>query len=142
MEFKCPDCGHVLNDYEVNHCWCTNCNRKFSSSEEIKSLNEEWAEEQKRLADIEHDRQDYAMRRLGLYEYDIETVINENHGTVDKDRMRQILNERAKQGWKLHTMYSNELGKNALGLLGLGINSTACEDVMVFERKLQDSELQ
>ncbi len=35
-------------------------------------------------------------------------------------------------------MYSNELGKNALSLLGVGVNSTACEDVMIFERRIQN----
>lgn len=35
-------------------------------------------------------------------------------------------------------VYSNELGKNALKVLGLVENSTACEDVLVFERKLMD----
>ena len=49
-----------------------------------------------------------------------------------------LINKRAREGWKLHTVYSNELGKNALKVLGLVENSTACEDVLVFERKLMD----
>lgn len=52
--------------------------------------------------------------------------------------MMKILSDHAKNGWKLHTMYSNELGKNALMILGFGTNSTACEDVLIFERRVQD----
>ena len=52
--------------------------------------------------------------------------------------MIKILSDHAKNGWKLHTMYSNELGKSALMILGFGTNSTACEDVLIFERRLPD----
>ena len=140
MDIRCPNCNNLMTEYEINSCWCSNCNKRFSSVEEIMKSNEEWLEEEKKKAEVEHSRQEYAMSQLGLYEYDIETVINEDHGTVDKAKMRQIMNERARQGWRLHTMYSNELGKNALRILGFGLNTTACEDVMVFERKLKDEE--
>ena len=80
----------------------------------------------------------YAKSFNEFYEYDVVTIINENHGTVDKEKMMQILSNHARNGWKLHTMYSNELGKNALSLLGFGVNSTACEDVMIFERRIKE----
>jgi len=51
-----------------------------------------------------------------------------------------VLTDYARAGWKLHTMYSNELGKNAVALLGLGVNSTACEDVLIFERRIRGTE--
>lgn len=82
----------------------------------------------------------YAKSFNEFYEYDVVTIINEDHGTVDKEKMMEILSEHAKNGWKLHTMYSNELGKNALMILGIGVNSTACEDVMIFERRIQNIE--
>jgi hypothetical protein len=71
------------------------------------------------------------------YEYDVVTIINENHGTIDKAHMMNVLAEHARTGWKLHSVYSNELGKNAISVLGLGINSTACEDVLIFERRVE-----
>lgn len=80
----------------------------------------------------------YAKSFKEFYEYDVVTIINENHGTIDKQEMMKILSEHAKKGWKLHTIYSNELGKNALGILGLGVNSTACEDVLIFERRIPE----
>ncbi|MBE5922720.1 MAG: DUF4177 domain-containing protein [Lachnospiraceae bacterium] len=82
----------------------------------------------------------YAKSFNEFYEYDVVTIINENHGTIDKEKMMKILSDHAKNGWKLHTIYSNELGKNALMILGFGMNSTACEDVLIFERRIQNFE--
>lgn len=81
---------------------------------------------------------DYAKSLNEFYEYDVVTLINENHGTVDKEKMMKILSDHARAGWKLHTIYSNELGKNALNVLGFGMNATACEDVLIFERRVQE----
>lgn len=86
----------------------------------------------------EVQRVEYAKSFNEFYEYDVVTIINENHGTIDKQEMMRILSEHTKNGWKLHTIYSNELGKNALGILGLGINATACEDVLIFERRVKE----
>ncbi len=82
----------------------------------------------------------YAKSFNEFYEYDVVTIINENHGTIDKQKMMNILSEHARNGWKLHTIYSNELGKNALAILGFGVNSTACEDVLIFERRIPEVE--
>ena len=87
--------------------------------------------------DIEQRHQNFAKSFHEFYEYDVVTIINENHGQVDKVKMLQVLSEYAQRGWKLHTMYSNELGKNAITLLGLNVNSTACEDVLIFERRIE-----
>ena len=59
---------------------------------------------------------------------------------MDKERMKQILTDYSRKGYRLHTIYSNELGKNALSVLGFGVNSTACEDVMIFERRVKELE--
>ena len=92
--------------------------------------------EQKKEREIKHRA--YAKSLNEFYEYDVVTIINENHGTVDKTKMMNILSEHARNGWRLHTMYSNELGKSALSLLGFGVNSTACEDVLIFERRIPE----
>jgi len=90
------------------------------------------------LKEIEH--QSFAKSFNEFYEYDVVTILNANHGQVDKTKMKQVLTDYARAGWKLHTMYSNELGKNAVALLGLGVNSTACEDVLIFERRIRGTE--
>lgn len=95
----------------------------------------EYFDPQQEQKEIEH--QQYALSQTDFYEYDVVTIVNENHGLVDTGKMINILNEYAKKGWKLHTVYSNELGKNAVSLMGFGTNSTACEDVLIFERRIK-----
>lgn len=96
----------------------------------------EYIKKEKETREREINRVNYAKSFNEFYEYDVVTIINENHGTIDKKKMMQILSDHAKNGWRLHTIYSNELGKNALMILGFGINSTACEDVLIFERRI------
>lgn len=96
------------------------------------------AKEAERSAkEAERKRQEFAKSFNEFYEYDVVTIINKNHGTVDKQHMMEVLANHASQGWRLHSIYSNELGKNALSVLGLGVNSTACEDVLIFERRVE-----
>lgn len=99
---------------------------------------QEYIQKEKEAKEREIKRVNYAKSFNEFYEYDVVTIINEDHGTIDKEKMMEILSEHAKNGWKLHTMYSNELGKNAIALLGFGVNSTACEDVLIFERRIPD----
>ena len=94
--------------------------------------------ERKQLQEVEIEKQEYAQSLFGLYEYEVVTILNKDHGRVDIRKMTELINMRARAGWKLHTVYSNELGKNALKVLGLEVNSTACEDVLIFERKVRD----
>lgn len=101
---------------------------------------QEYIQKEQDAKEREIKRVNYAKSFNEFYEYDVVTIINEDHGTIDKGKMMKILSDHAKNGWKLHTMYSNELGKNALSLLGFGVNSTACEDVMIFERRVKDLE--
>lgn len=96
----------------------------------------ELKEKHRRLEQQEVEKINYAKSFNEFFEYDVVTVINKDHGIIDKQEMMKILSDHAKNGWKLHTIYSNELGKNALSLLGFGVNSTASEDVLIFERRI------
>lgn len=96
----------------------------------------ELKENHRRLEQLEVEKINYAKSFNEFFEYDVVTVINKDHGTIDQQEMMRILSDHAKKGWKLHTIYSNELGKNALSVLGLGVNSTASEDVLIFERRI------
>lgn len=95
-------------------------------------------EKETKRKETELKRVAYAQSFNEFYEYDVVTIINEDHGRIDKMKMMDILSEHARNGWRLHTMYSNELGKNAISLLGFGVNSTACEDVLIFERRIPE----
>ena len=71
------------------------------------------------------------------YEYEVETIPNTIKGKTDTEQMFEIIKKYAQDGWKLHTVYSNELGKNGLAIGGIGVNSTYSEDIMIFERQIK-----
>lgn len=83
------------------------------------------------IRQVELDKINFAKSFNEYYEYDVITI--QNNGSVNTDKLKMILSEYAAKGWKLHSIYSNELGKNAI----LGLNATACEDVLIFERRVE-----
>lgn len=82
---------------------------------------------------IENEKVNYAKSFNEYYEYDVVAIPNAGSGSVNIDGLENILHEYSSNGWRLHSIYSNELGKNAI----LGINSTASEDVLIFERRVE-----
>lgn len=106
---------------------------KLESNKVAESIEEIRQKEQK-----ENDKRKFAESLNEFYEYDIVTISNENNGHINQKQIIETLNNHAKAGWKLHTIYSNEIGKNSVGFKGAGINSTICEDVLVFERRISD----
>lgn len=84
------------------------------------------------------------IRKNAYYEYDYIVVPNLSDGSTNKERIEEVIAIHAMQGWRLITMYSNELGKNSMGVavagVGGGTNTTMCEDVMVFERCIKAGE--
>lgn len=107
------------------------------SLEREKNKEKERQISQEEKAQIEKEKQVFAKSFNEFYEYDVVTIINEDHGRIDKRKMMEVLASHAQQGWKLHTIYSNELGKDALRIMGFGVNKTACEDVLIFERRIE-----
>lgn len=51
MNVICPKCGKELNDYEINKLWCTNCNAKFKSIDDLYNNNPKFRREK------EHERE-------------------------------------------------------------------------------------
>ncbi|MBQ4468809.1 MAG: hypothetical protein II917_01530 [Synergistaceae bacterium] len=70
----------------------------------------------------------------------IVTMLN-NDWRIDVEKYVKVLNEKAKNGWRLCNVYTNELGKEARRVLGYGINSVVYEDVLIFERRILKGEL-
>lgn len=71
------------------------------------------------------------------YEYAIESITNSLSGKSQTEQMLEVIKKYTEEGWKVHTIYSNELGKNAIGIMGVGINATQSEDIIIFERHVQ-----
>ena len=112
--------------------------KKYGAIKTREQIIIEQQEQERQKQILEQKKQEFAKSFQEYYEYDVVTIINEDHGRVDKEHMLKILSDHAKEGWKLHTIYSNELGKNAIRVLGFGTNSTACEDVLIFERRIEN----
>lgn len=70
-----------------------------------------------------------------LYEYDIQRVIDVK-GATNISELSDMITQHAKCGYRVKNIFVNELGKNAMALLGLGINETADEVIILFERPI------
>lgn len=96
-------------------------------------------EEELRQAQIKEEKKvDYtkSLKDYVFYEYDVVPIQNE--GAVNVQLLKSILDSRAKSGWRLHTIYSNELGKNSHMEFNTRVNSTVTQDVLIFERRIMD----
>ena len=158
---ECPNCHEMLgNNVDV----CFNCHYDFKKKrviqpEELRKIKED---EQKRIDEInetqrQRERQKEQERRRTqryyndlersrteqipknpLYEYAIETVVDTQTGTCNEYTIQDILSRYASNGWRLHSIFTNEIGKtsNTVGYAGIsgGINATVDQTVMVFER--------
>lgn len=89
--------------------------------------------EYSKIAKIYNERLEQ-YKRNPFYEYDYIVVPNNSDGSTNKEYIKEIIYNHAMHGWRLITMYSNEIGKNAVALGGIGSNVTMCEDILVFER--------
>lgn len=123
--------------------------QKEKEKAEIERLN---AENEARLNREIHEREQMEIKHTaqmnvlktmgheGYYEYkvisleDNSGLFNKNSGRIDVGRMSEVLNELGMDGWHLVVAYSNELGKNAVAALGLGLNSSIDEHILIFER--------
>lgn len=113
-------------------------------AEEEKAKEEAERTEQERQAQEQERRaQEYAERiaklkqmgSSGYYEYKvIKLMDNVRTGCLDATQLMNTLNQLGLDGWRLVTAYSNELGKNALAIAGFGVNATADEHILIFER--------
>lgn len=116
IENICSICG-VANEFESKicvRCGCDLSKSDFEMRDFVEAYNN-------RLEQY---------RKNSLFEYDVIKVHNEPTGASDIEVIKKELVNHSINGWRLHTIYSNELGKNAI----VGINATACEDILVFER--------
>lgn len=105
---------------------------KIKSSDSLEEIKNE-KQQLLMKKQIENEKVNYAKSFNEYYEYDVVTIPNAGSGSVNINGLKNILHEYSSNGWRLHSIYSNELGKNAI----LGINSTASEDVLIFERRVE-----
>lgn len=129
---KCPICKKNVNyDAEI----CSDCGFAFNVVDVI---------EYQEIAKIYNARFEQ-IKKNPYYEYDYVVIPNMPDGSTNKELIQDVIDSHAMQGWRLVTMYSNEIGKNSIGVsiasVGGGTNSTMCEDIMVFERCIKIGEV-
>ena len=123
IQKTCPICQRKVA-YEQNNCMT--CGYIFKDNNDLK-LSE------KEIAEIYNERH-IQYKNNPFYEYDLIVIPNNKDGSTDTNQVVQSIRDHAHQGWRLITMFSNEIGKNALAIGGIGTNTTMCEDVLLFER--------
>lgn len=78
------------------------------------------------------------LQKNSRYEYSVETFVDNNSGGIDVDSLNRLLSEYASNGWRLKSVFTDEIGKNAnsigMGGFSAGINSTIEQVVLIFER--------
>ena len=140
---NCPKCNELVgNSVDV----CFNCHYSFSqrklvSQEDFSKKQKDNEERYKR--NIEEEKLAYAQKEQQLinnphYEY-VSVVVNDlDTGEIDNKQIQYLLEKYSQNGWRLHTIFTNEIGKTAtavkIGFLGGAVNATIDQTVLIFER--------
>lgn len=82
----------------------------------------------RRLQEIEEQ-----LREEQYYEYDIRTVYDVK-GATNISVLSDLITQYAEKGYRVKNVFVNELGKNALSVGGVGVNTTSDQVVIIFER--------
>ncbi|MDE7269925.1 MAG: DUF4177 domain-containing protein [Acetatifactor sp.] len=136
---ECPNCGEMLGDtMEV----CFNCSYSFKYGQVVRKGEEKQAEkdmkERKELQVLREQQEEEQRRNNPFYEYKVVIVNNLADGQVDYGRIQAELDAHASLGWRLHSVFNNELGKTstavAIGFMGSSVNATIDQTVIIFER--------
>lgn len=136
----CPNCKELIGDNAIS---CFNCYYDFNSKK-VTSPQKERENKEKLIADeLKHKEELKVQKEMQLslnpnYEYKVEYINDDSNGSLDTRELQIILNNYAYDGWKLHSICINEIGKTGAGaatsFLGLAINATIDQTIIVFER--------
>ena len=145
----CPRCNELLGD-SVKVCF--NCNYDFvlkrvldknevSKNREDDGFRREQAMQYAETRRLEREKQ---LERNPKFEY-ISVVINDlENGTIDNIFLQNTLTEYAETGWRLHSIFTNEVGKTSssvsVGFLGSNVNATIDQTILIFERCIKPEE--
>lgn len=146
---ECPKCHELLGD-NVDQCF--NCNYNFKlkkvvDNTELKRLREE-AEERKqeslKIKEEVEENKNEQIRKNALYEYKTIVINDLKDGTINEKSIQNALSDYSRDGWRLHSIFSNEVGKTTTSVtvnaFGSSINATIEQTVMIFERCIKAEE--
>ena len=138
----CPDCKTplVLTDIDVLE-W-----RKKTQEEKdaIKSKIKSQILEHRIVLQKRDQMRKAQLSKNPQYEYQIVAVGDKDSGEINIKEIQRVLNQYSEEGWRLHTTFTNELGKNSsatsIGAFGAGTNATIDQTILIFERCIDAGE--
>ena len=145
-----PECPHCGGYYFGNPDQCPKCYYHFKEKRVLKpedivirEQRERERKEEQHKQEMERAKQERDARALALlssaqYEYTTVYLADSCSGMLDKNALDTTLQQHAAQGWRLHSVFTNEAGKNAssvgFGGVTAGTNSTMDITILIFER--------
>lgn len=147
---RCPNCNELVGD---NANTCFNCRYDFVAKRvltyEEKEKKSKEAEQLRQQERVEQERvqKEYQNNREknALYEYEVVVLNDTSSGGFDVEKYRQILRTYSETGWRLKTVFANEVGKNSssfgYGGASSGTNATIDQTILTFERCIRPSRL-
>lgn len=125
----CPNCQELIGD-SVETCF--KCNYSFKYKRVIDKKNPQQEDK------IKQEDKDLQISKNPFYEYRVVVVNNLENGAFDQNGVQKTLSEWSGAGWKLHSIFNNELGKTsssmAVPFMGVSVNATIDQTVLIFER--------
>ena len=154
---ECPICKELLGE---NVDTCFNCgysyvlrriptkdeasNARKSKEREIEKLQES----RQKMIEAQHAaylEKEAVLQDNPFYEYAVETIFDNRDGSANVNSLKAVLDRYAMEGWRLHSIISNELGKNSssfgVGGISSGSNATIDQQVLIFERCIKKGNL-
>ena len=139
----CPHCGELLGD-SVKECFKCHYSYRYKrviTGDEQASQRNRQMEEIKikeKESKLKEEAKKEQLSKNPLFEYKSIVISDLSSGQVDNIKIQETLDEWSEKGWRLHSIYSSEIGKNstAVSIAGFGsmTNATIDQTVMVFER--------
>lgn len=140
---ECPNCHELIGD-SVKICF--NCHYDFGLRRVADSslIAEERKKEELRIRQLQEEekqRAEIKKRQLSVnpnYEYESVVINDLTTGEIDSEKLQKTLERYALNGWRLHSVFTNEVGKNSgssfTSFLGVSINATIDQTILIFER--------
>ena len=139
----CPNCRELVGN-EANTCF--NCGYNFATGRmpirNPSSSNSQPANTQSYDSDTEQIQNQ--ILKNARYEYILESVQDNSSGSANTYQIQSLLTRYAQGGWRLHSVFRNELGRNSrqIGVGGFsgGTNATIEQTILIFERCIKPEE--
>lgn len=77
-----------------------------------------------------------AMMNRREYEYTLKIVTDKANGAADIATISSVIEKLSQEGWRLVTVFTNEVGKISESFGGFGTNATIDQTILIFERKI------